>query len=44
MRLLHLVTSAALTVALLATVVGCGGPKDKDLNKDKDRPRPADSK
>jgi len=32
-----------LIVLLTGGVVGCGGSKDKGINSDKDRPRPAET-
>jgi hypothetical protein len=30
-----------LLCGLLLACVGCGGAKDKEINKDKDKPKPA---
>jgi hypothetical protein len=33
---------ALLLAALLLSGLGCGGERDKGVNKDRDRPQPAD--
>lgn len=33
---------ALLAIVLIVPLVGCGGDKDKGINKDKDKPRAAD--